>query len=393
MSDGEREGHRRWGLGLAQASLALVACAAVMGWAGSFVGLHDFGLQTMHGYSDFTAWFVPATFDGAAFGTTLVTYRASINGRGAVRARILMWTFTAVSAWINWVHQPVGKAQFVAAGLPIAAVAVFDVVMLEMRGDFEARHGRRAFRLRPGLLLLRWLVDRRGTAEAFRTQIQSISVAALAGLGSDLAEESRSARQSAATAPVTTPPLTTQQATTAVDTAPPEPVPVPHRPPAPRPAPRRVSDETQIIDNALVNADAINNHVVNGQINGRGNGAVRASVKGPVKDTAKPTTKGSARDTAKTSAKRKASPKAKRPVRRSARDAAEVREAVRGEVRAALIAGRELPTNRQLADRYDRAAGWVGSQVKAVRDELARESALQSALESAPTLVSVPGPR
>jgi hypothetical protein len=157
-----------------------------MGWAASFVGLHDFGTHNMQGYSNLTAWFVPATFDGAAFGTTLITYRASINGRGAFRARILMWSFTAVSAWINWVHQPIGRAQFVAAGLPIAAVAVFDVVMLEMRGDYETRHGRRAFRLRPGLLILRWLVDRTGTSDAFRAQIRSISVTALAGLGSDL---------------------------------------------------------------------------------------------------------------------------------------------------------------------------------------------------------------
>lgn len=185
----EGEGNRRWRLGLAEASLALVACAAVMGWAASFVGLHDFGTRNMQGYSDLTAWFVPATFDGAAFGTTLITYRASINGRGAFRARILMWSFTAVSAWINWVHQPIGRAQFVAAGLPIAAVAVFDVVMLEMRGDYETRHGRRAFRLRPGLLVLRWLVDRTGTSDAFRAQIRSISVTALAGLGSDLGED------------------------------------------------------------------------------------------------------------------------------------------------------------------------------------------------------------
>ncbi|SFE45115.1 Protein of unknown function [Actinopolyspora alba] len=169
----------RW---LAPVSLVIVALAAVMGWAASFVGLHQYGHTTMAGFGFWTAWLLPATFDGAAFACTLMTYRASINGRSALRGRVLMWAFTTVSAWINWIHQPSLDTRLVAAGLPVAAVAVFDVVLAELRADYEARHGRTAFRLRPGLLLLRWLADRSGTTTAFRTQITSIPVPELAGL-------------------------------------------------------------------------------------------------------------------------------------------------------------------------------------------------------------------
>ncbi|MCX2734123.1 DUF2637 domain-containing protein [Saccharopolyspora sp. NFXS83] len=168
---------------LSIAALIFVAMAAVMGWGASFVGLHEYGMQSMAGFTYWSAWLVPATFDGAAFACTLMTYRSSINGRSAVRGRILMWAFTGVSSWINWIHQPSHEAQIVAAGLPIAAVAVFDVVLLELRADYEAKHGMRGFRLRPGLLVLRWMVDRRSTSEAFRKQVIDIPVEEIAGLG------------------------------------------------------------------------------------------------------------------------------------------------------------------------------------------------------------------
>ncbi len=168
-------------LWLSPVALGLVALAAVMGWAASFVGLHEYGMTSMTGFDYWTAWLVPATFDGAAFACTLMTYRASIHGRSALRARLLMWAFTAVSSWINWIHQPTLETRLVAAGLPVAAVAVFDIVLLEMRADYEARHGRTKFRLRPGLLVLRWLVDRTGTTTAFRAQITAIPVHQLIG--------------------------------------------------------------------------------------------------------------------------------------------------------------------------------------------------------------------
>ncbi len=176
------------GMWLSRVALSFVALAAIMGWGASFVGLHAYGLEQMVGFSYWTAWLVPGTFDGAAFGATLITYRASIHGRSAVRGRLLMWTFTAVSSWINWIHQMAFEAQIVAAGLPVAAVAVFDVVLAELRADYEERHGKRRLRLRPGLLALRWLVDRTGTAGAFRQQVTDIPVSEIAGLAQPSSE-------------------------------------------------------------------------------------------------------------------------------------------------------------------------------------------------------------
>ncbi|MEV4649036.1 DUF2637 domain-containing protein [Saccharopolyspora sp. NPDC049357] len=166
---------------MSTASLLFVALAALMGWGASFVGLHAYGQDQMSGFSYWSAWLIPATFDGAAFGATLITYRASLYGRSAMRGRLLMWTFTAISSWINWIHQLTPEARLVAAGLPIAAVAVFDVVLAEMRADFEQRNGARRFRFRPGLLLLRCMADRSGTVEAFRTQLLSVPVPELVG--------------------------------------------------------------------------------------------------------------------------------------------------------------------------------------------------------------------
>ena len=169
-------------LWLSRVALGFVALAAVMGWGASFVGLHAYGQAQMVGFSFWTAWLVPGTFDGAAFGATLITYRASIYGRSALRGRVLMWSFTAISSWINWIHQTNPEARIVAAGLPIAAVAVFDVVLAEMRADFEQRQGTHRLRLRPGLLLLRWIADRPGTNRALREQITNLPVAQIAGL-------------------------------------------------------------------------------------------------------------------------------------------------------------------------------------------------------------------
>ncbi len=193
----------RW---LAPTSLVIVALAAVMGWAASFVGLHAYGQHTMAGFGFWSAWLLPATFDGAAFACTLMTYRSSLHGRSAARGRALMWAFTAVSAWINWIHQPTPDTRLVAAGLPVAAVAVFDVVLGELRADYEARHGRQAFRLRPGLLALRWLVDRTGTTSAFRERITAIPVAQLAGLATQPAEATPDAAPKPASEPPDTAP-------------------------------------------------------------------------------------------------------------------------------------------------------------------------------------------
>lgn len=181
---GEKGARRRLRrLDLSHLTLLFVAMAAFAGWAASFIGLHDFGLTQMIGFSNKTAWFIPAAFDGAAFACAVLTYRASIVGRSALRGRLLTFAFTAISAWIQWIHQPEGWARHVAVWLPIAAVAVFDAVLVDLRAEYEERNGRKAFRLRTWLLLLRWFVDREGTKAAFTEEVRKIEVAHLIGLG------------------------------------------------------------------------------------------------------------------------------------------------------------------------------------------------------------------
>lgn len=170
-------------LDLSHLTLLFVALAAVAGWAASFIGLHDFGVRDMLGFTDRTAWLIPAAFDGAAFACAVLTYRASIVGRAAVRGRLLTMAFTALSSWVNYIHQPPGNAKLVAVWLPIAAVLVFDTVLVDLRAEYEQRHGRRAFRLRTWLLLLRWFVDRAGTRTAFTDEVRKIQVSDLVGLG------------------------------------------------------------------------------------------------------------------------------------------------------------------------------------------------------------------
>jgi hypothetical protein len=169
------------GARMAQAVLAFVALAAIAGWAASFVGLHGFTLTDMTGYTTVTAWLVPGSFDGAAFACSVLVYRASIFGRSAVRGRVLMYGFTLLSGWINWHYQTTALGHWVGGALPFAAVLVFDVVLTDLRAEWEGRHGRQAFRLRLGLLALRWLVDRSGTSAAFRAAITAVPVTDLVG--------------------------------------------------------------------------------------------------------------------------------------------------------------------------------------------------------------------
>lgn len=231
-------------LTLATASLAFIGMAAVFGWTGSFIGLHGYAVQRMTGFTSKTAWSVPGAYDGAALACTFAVYRASINGRSAARGRVMMFGFTAISSWINWTHQTDHTAKIVAAGLPIAAVIVFDFLMSELRSDWEAAHGRRAFRIRPGLLALRYLVDRQGTKAAFRAQITAIPVTALAGLGADLAEAAEATADQTKTEPTVT--------------AEPETVPGQHTEPETKPEPETVpAQRTEPDPQAIAMSNAV----------------------------------------------------------------------------------------------------------------------------------------
>jgi hypothetical protein len=175
--------------GLATVAMLLVVAVAAAGWSASFISLHDFAMTHMGFRTSKPAWLVPATFDGAAVGLSLLAFRAAIYGRASLGSLLYVDGFTALSSWINWVHiDDHAGGKFVSALLPIAAVLVFGKVLKEAREAYERRHGKAVFKVRAGLLVLRWLVDRAGTRRSIREQILAIPVEALIGLGAgDLA--------------------------------------------------------------------------------------------------------------------------------------------------------------------------------------------------------------
>lgn len=186
-------------------AVLLVLAVATSGWSASFIALHGFAMLHM-GFGDAAAWLVPGTFDGAAFGLSLLAFRAATYGRASFGARLYVYGFTALSSWINFVHITDRQGRLVACLLPISAVVVFDKVLREAREAYERRHGKQVFKVRPGLLLLRLAVDRKATAKAIRGQIAAIPVEALIGMGAGTlakdAEQAKTAAQAPATAPV-----------------------------------------------------------------------------------------------------------------------------------------------------------------------------------------------
>lgn len=229
--------------GLATLAMVLVVAVAVAGWAASFIALHAFAQQHI-GLSERSAWLVPSTFDGAALALSLLSFRAAIYGRASLGSLLYVDGFTALSSWINWIHINDPQGKFVSALLPIAAVLAFGKVLKEAREAYERRHGKVVFKVRTGLLMLRWMVDRKGTRTAIRNEILAIPVQALVGLGADtlarkaaeiLAEKVASdtsatpvdngkpvasvAAKSAPTTPTANPAVPTTTATTDNDTA------------------------------------------------------------------------------------------------------------------------------------------------------------------------------
>lgn len=170
--------------GLATAAMFLVVAVAIAGWAASFIALHGFAEEHI-GLSDRAAWLVPATFDGAALSLSLLSFRAAIYGRASLGSLLYVYGFTALSSWINWIHISDPQGKFVSALLPIAAVLAFGKVLKEAREAYERRRGKVVFKVRGGLLMLRWVVDRKGTRTAIRDEILAIPVQALVGLGAD----------------------------------------------------------------------------------------------------------------------------------------------------------------------------------------------------------------
>ena len=150
----------------------IVAGVAFAGWTVSFIGLHTFATQHMS-LTWTEAWLVPATYDGAPAGLTLIVMRAASHGRSAWVWRMLIVAFTALSCLINYVHLTDPSGRIVAALMPLAAVVVFEALISEARKAAERRAG---ITLRPRLHPLRLVFDWTGTLGLIRTYILELPV-------------------------------------------------------------------------------------------------------------------------------------------------------------------------------------------------------------------------
>lgn len=161
---------------------ALLLIVAGSGWALSFSNLHDYGVTTI-GLGAQQAWLVPVVFDLAPLGLSIVVYRAQLQGRGGLAWRAGVWAFAALSSWINWIHAPAtGRAQIIAALLPIAAVVLFEGLMHETRRSaLERLYGG----VVPRLTLACWALAPRATFHAFRVKALRPLTAAQEALGLD----------------------------------------------------------------------------------------------------------------------------------------------------------------------------------------------------------------
>jgi hypothetical protein len=132
-----------------------------------------------------------------------------------------------------------------------------------MRADFEQRQGTHRLRLRPGLLLLRWIADRAGTNQALGEQITNLPVAQIAGLA-EATHTTAIAEQTAANHPEPSP---TAESDTPIEDIPrhapeaPAPVPAPRTQPPPKLPPavltqlRAARDQAETEGRTLTAAD------------------------------------------------------------------------------------------------------------------------------------------
>ena len=164
-------GHWLRDTGLGVVGFLIVLVVAVSGWTASFIGLHSFGMTHM-GLTAHTGWLVPATFDGAPLGLSLVVFRASIHGRSATVWRLLIVVFTGLSSWINYQHISDPTGRWIASFMPPAAVLLFEGLMSEARAAAARRDGQERPRLHP----LRWVIDRSGTWAIYRAYVLGIEL-------------------------------------------------------------------------------------------------------------------------------------------------------------------------------------------------------------------------
>jgi hypothetical protein len=114
----------------------LLVVVAIVSWSLSARHLHAWGMKDLH-ESNTSAWFVPATFDLAPCGLSLVVYQARRKGRSAAMWRLFIVAFTGVSSWINWTWTTgdASGSRLIAASLPIAAVVLFEALTWQVHRD------------------------------------------------------------------------------------------------------------------------------------------------------------------------------------------------------------------------------------------------------------------
>ena len=185
----------------------LLVVVSIVSWSLSAKHLHSWGMLGMK-ESNNSAWLVPATYDLAPLGLSLVVFQARRKGRSAFVWRLFIVSFMSVSSWINWTSaagQSTGS-HLIAASLPIAAVVLFEALMWQVHRDAmdKVYEGQPI----PRVPLLAWFVD---TKRAFAVTKSN----ALRPL--DAAEETLRQIQEAHV--VTRRPIRRSQATAAVSAA------------------------------------------------------------------------------------------------------------------------------------------------------------------------------
>lgn len=132
----------------------VVSCVALMSWT----GLVGFGRDTLH-MSAPLVWLVPISLDVAAMTCAFLSLRSTVAGDSATGPRLMVLAFVGASAVFNWVHA--GRTGSTAAevfygGMSLAAAALFDVVLRQVRRHLLRRQ-HAIERPLPRFRAVRWL--------------------------------------------------------------------------------------------------------------------------------------------------------------------------------------------------------------------------------------------
>jgi hypothetical protein len=106
-------------------------CVAAMSWAGLVGFAHD-ELKLSHG----SQYMVPISLDGASMAAAFLALRSVIRGDSAAGPRLMVAAFTGASAWFNYHHADQhldANAALFFSGMSVAAVAMFDLVLRQVR--------------------------------------------------------------------------------------------------------------------------------------------------------------------------------------------------------------------------------------------------------------------